>query len=341
MTIEHLPSLAVGPALGEAVADPPGFSWLELPLPPTRIAEEVLRGLARRPRELPFWLFYDETGCRLFEAICATPEYYLRRAEAAILAGQMADMAAVIGPVGAIIEPGAGDCSKIDPLIRTLRPAVYMPVDLAGATLRRSAMAVAGRHAGLRVQAVRADFVHQAAALPALAAVDGQCLVFYPGASIGNFDPPALVGVLQSFGQLAGSNGGLLVGVDARKAPARLHAAYNDAEGLTARFNRNLLMHINAMLDAGFDPHGFDHYAYYDPVAGRVEMHLVCRQTQRVRVAGQSVEIATGETVHTENAYKYRAEDFDALAAQAGWRFVAFWDDLAGDFWLRYYRRGA
>lgn len=315
------------------------FSWLELPVPIARTASEVLAGLRRRPRTLPFWLFYDETGCRLFEAICETPEYYLRRAEASILESQVGSVARAIGPVAAIIEPGAGDCVKIDRLLHALAPEAYFPLDLAGPTLYRSAEGVARRHPSIRVCAVRADFVRNVGDLSLPDVPQGRRLVFYPGSSIGNFEPPAVVTLLQGFAALAGEDGGLLVGVDARKAPRRLHAAYNDARGLTARFNLNLLSNLNRQLGAGFDVQAFDHYAFYDPVAGRVEMHLVCRRGHSVTVAGNELFIDSGETLHTENAYKYSDTAFDALAAQAGWRAEGAWQDERGDFWLRYYRR--
>lgn len=317
---------------------PPNCSLLALPAPVEDIAGEAAAGLAGNPRTLPCKLFYDAAGCQLFEAICDTPEYYLRRSEAAIFRQHASAIAAAIGPVASIIEPGAGGCEKVVTLLHNLQPAHYLPLDLAEASLAPSAAALARRFPGIAVQAVAMDFVRDLEQAAHWLPATGRRLVFYPGSSIGNFAPDEAVTLLRRFAAVAGHGGGLLIGFDAKKSAVRLHAAYNDAAGLTARFNLNLLERLNRDCDAGFDLAAFEHYAIYRPDLGRIEMHLLCHRSHRVRLAGQEFTIGAGETLHTENSYKYRAEEFDALAARAGWGIQEGWSDAASDFCLRYYR---
>lgn len=316
---------------------PANYAQVRLPLPDGQIAREAAAGLAAHPRSLPCKLFYDATGCTLFTAICETPEYYLRRSEATIFASRMQSIAERIGPVAAVIEPGAGNCDKAAVLLAALSARHFVPLDIAPDVLAPGAATIARQHPGLTVRAIVMDFVRDIEAAAPWLPEHGRRLVFYPGSSIGNFLPAESVALLARFARLAGREGGLLIGFDAKKEARRLHAAYNDAAGLTARFNRNLLARLNRECDAGFELEAFEHYAMYRPELGRIEMHLVCHRTQTVRLDGQEFEIRAGEALHTENAYKYQAEEFDALAHAAGWSTHDGWCDPAGDFWLRYY----
>jgi len=301
------------------------FTFKNLPADRDDLRVDVLTGLAASPKSIPPKYFYDEAGCRLFEAICAQPEYVLCRTEQALMNARMSEIAAAIGPVDCIVEPGAGDCVKVRLLLDTLHPAHLVAMDIAGAPLAAAAEPLARDYPELAVTALGMDFLHDLeAAAPHLPA--GQRLVYYPGSSIGNFPPEAATALLARFRRLAGADGQLLIGFDLKKDPQRLHAAYNDAAGVTAAFNLNLLVRLNRELDADFDPARFRHYAFYNPVAGRIEMHLVSLAEQDVSVAGERFHFALGETLHTEHSYKFRCDEFSAMARNAGWQWSAEWE---------------
>jgi len=304
---------------------------------PVDLAAEVLAGLRARPRRLPFKLFYDEAGVALFEAICATPEYDLRRNEIALLRGQAPSIATAVGPGACLIEPGAGGCEKIGLLLDALAPAAYAPLDIAAQPLQRAAQALAARHPSLRVAACVTDFIADLERVAPLLP-DGRRVFFYPGSSIGNFTPDEAIALLARFRRLAGAAGGLLIGFDCKKHPERITRAYNDAQGLTARFNLNLLAHANRLLDGDFDLEGFAHHAFYAPVEGRIEMHLVSLRPQTARIAGSEIRFARGEPLHTENSYKYLPGEFAVLAGKAGWSPAGEWlaDETA--FALQHFR---
>lgn len=302
-----------------------GFAYTNLSVDRDDLRDDVLTGLATSPRSIPPKYFYDDTGCRLFEAICRQPEYALCRTEQALMATRMPDIAAAIGPVDCIVEPGAGDCVKVRRLLDTLDPAHLVVMDIAGAPLAAAAEPLSRDYPNLAVTALGMDFIHDLeAAAPYLPA--GRRLVYYPGSSIGNFPPDAAAALLARFRQLAGAQGRLLIGFDLKKDPQLLHAAYNDAAGVTAAFNLNLLVRLNRELGADFDPSRFRHYAFYNPVAGRIEMHLVSLGEQDVNVAGQPFHFALGETLHTEHSYKFRHDEFSAIAKAAGWPLKAKWE---------------
>ncbi|HMA12217.1 MAG TPA: L-histidine N(alpha)-methyltransferase [Steroidobacteraceae bacterium] len=285
----------------------------------------MLAGLAACPKSVPPKYFYDEQGCRLFESICMQPEYALCRTERALMLDRIGDIAAAIGRVDCIVEPGAGDCAKVRRLLDALRPGHLVCLDIAGAPLAAAAEALSRDYPGLAVTALGMDFIHDLEAVaPHLPA--GRRLVYYPGSSIGNFPPDAATALLARFRHLAGAEGCLLIGFDLRKDPLLLHAAYNDAAGVTAAFNLNLLARLNRELDADFDAARFRHYAFYNPVAGRIEMHLVSLAEQNVSVAGQRFHFALGETLHTEHSYKFRCDEFSALAQTAGWQLADEWE---------------
>ena len=300
------------------------FTFQAFPAAQDDLRADVREGLAAEPKSIPPKYFYDEAGCRLFEAICAQPEYALCRTERGLMAARLPEIAAAVGEVDCIVEPGAGDCAKVRLLIDALRPTRLVVMDIAGAPLATAAHAVSQDNPELAVTALAMDFLRDLEAadgwLPA-----GPRLVYYPGSSIGNFPPAAARALLARFRRLAGPDGGLLIGFDLKKDPQRLHAAYNDAAGVTAAFNLNLLTRLNRELNADFDPDRFRHYAFYNPVEGRVEMHLVSLTEQDVSVAGERFHFALGETLHTEHSYKFRCDEFAGLARTAGWQLAGEW----------------
>ena len=311
------------------------FSFRNLGADRDELRVDVLTGLAASPKSIPPKYFYDEAGCRLFEAICAQPEYVLCRTEQALMRARMPDIAAAIGPVGCIVEPGAGDCVKVRRLLDALHPTHLVVIDIAGAPLAAAAEPLARDYPDLAITALGMDFIHDLeAATPYLP--EGRRLIYYPGSSIGNFPPDAATALLARFRRLAGTEGQLLIGFDLKKDPQRLHAAYNDAAGVTAAFNLNLLERLNRELGADFDPARFRHYAFYNPVAGRIEMHLVSLAEQDVTLAGQRIHFALGETLHTEHSYKFRSDEFGAMAKTGGWSLAGEW--LHDGFAVQLYR---
>ena len=301
------------------------FRFIDFPVAHDDLRADVLAGLSAQPKAIPPKYFYDTAGCRLFESICAQPEYVLCRTERALMAACLPEIAAAVGAVDCVIEPGAGDCVKIRAVLDALRPQHLLVIDIAGESLAVAAEALAGAYPGIAVTALGMDFIDKLeAAAPYLA--PGRRLVYYPGSSIGNFSPAEATALLARFHALAGAGGQLLIGFDLKKDPDALHRAYNDAAGVTAAFNLNLLARLNRELDADFDLTRFRHYAFYNPAAGRIEMHLVSLAEQRVSVSGQTFRFAPGETLHTENSYKYRPDEFETVAASAGWRLRNGWE---------------
>ena len=297
---------------------------------PADMRAEVLAGLGLAQKRLAPKFFYDAEGSRLFDAICELPEYYPTRTEIGILRRHGAEMAVRLGRDALLIELGSGSSLKIRTLLEALRPAVYMPVDISGEHLLRSAQDLADAFPELAIHAVCADY--STAFLLPVDAHEHPRAAFFPGSSIGNFEPPAAARFLHRVGQLLGPGGRLLIGVDLVKDTARLTAAYNDANGVTAAFNRNLLARINRELGADFDLGAFRHDAFYNAEQSRIEMHLVSTRPQRVHVAGEPFDFVEGETIHTECSYKYRIDGFQALAAEVGFSPEQVWTDPEGLF---------
>jgi dimethylhistidine N-methyltransferase len=297
---------------------------------PADLAAEVLAGLRRRPRYIPPKFFYDAEGSRLFDAITATPEYYPTRVELEILRAHAGEIAERVGTGSLLVEPGGGSCAKVRILLEGLRPCAYVPMDISRDHLWLAAERVAAEFPWLEVHAACTDFT-RIMEVPTSAPV-GPRVAFFPGSSIGNFDPPAAVDFLAAVAELVGPGGFLLIGVDLKKDRARLDAAYNDAAGVTAAFNLNLLTRINRELGADFDLGAWQHRAYYNEALGRIEMHLASTLAQTVRVAGESFAFAAGETIHTENSYKYGIGEFQGLATRAGFGPEAVWTDADGLF---------
>jgi dimethylhistidine N-methyltransferase len=295
---------------------------------------EVIAGFSHPPRSIPPKYFYDEEGSRLFEAICEQPEYYLTRTEVALLARHAGDIKALVGSGCYLVEPGSGSCEKVRPLLETLRPMVYVPMDISCKHLRTAAAGIATDFPWLDVHAVCTDITREVslAFIPEQAAP----VMFYPGSSIGNFDPADAVEFLTCLARIAGPGGGLLIGVDLKKDPVKLNDAYNDARGVTAAFNLNLLQRANRELDADFDIDAFAHHAGYNSAHGRIEMHLISTRKQTVNIDGYSFDFNAGDSIHTENSYKYTNDEFRSLAQRAGFVSCAVWTDSGRLFSLHF-----
>ena len=291
---------------------------------------EVLAGLKERPRRIPPKFFYDERGSKLFDAITETPEYYVTRAEIEILKSRADEIARLVGTGGLLLEPGGGSCAKVRMLLEGLEPRAYVPMDISRNHLRMAAEEVAADFPWLEVHAAHTDFTHRMEVPPS--APEGPRVAFFPGSSIGNFDPEHAVEFISAVAELVGPGGHFLIGVDLRKEKAVLDAAYNDAQGITAAFNLNLLERMNRELAADFNLSAWSHQAGYNEGEGRVEMHLVSLRKQRVRIADEVFDFEEGETIHTENSYKYGLDEFAGLARRAGMETVGVWTDQRGLF---------
>ena len=292
-----------------------------------RLSEDVLAGLALPQKSIPPKYFYDEQGCRLFEAICELPEYYLTRTEMAILHGNIAEIAQFIGPEAQLIEFGSGVQAKTRILIQALQTQLYVPIDIAIDTLRASSSELARRFPFLNIVGICADHTRPIA-LPEFVGVPiRRKTVFFPGSTIGNFTPAEALVFLRQARKMAGAGGVLLIGVDLKKDKATLDAAYADGRGVTEQFNLNLLHRINRELAADFQVKRFRHKAFYDPILGRVEMHLESQYSQFVHVAGRRFDFAPGETIHTEISCKYSIAEFQELGKRAGFTPEKVWTD--------------
>jgi dimethylhistidine N-methyltransferase len=293
----------------------------------SRFRDDVWAGLAQPQKTLPCKYFYDARGSALFEAICDLPEYYPTRTELSIMESHAGAMSERLGPQCLLVEYGSGSSRKTRLLLDRLRdPAGYVPIDISSAALADSTRALARSYPGLEVLPVCADYTAPFE-VPHPRAPVRRRGVYFPGSTIGNFTPPQAQRFLARMARVAGADGVLLVGVDLRKDRATLERAYDDAAGVTAEFNRNLLARINRELGGDFDLARFAHRARWDESAGRVEMHLVARVAQTVRVAGRPFAFTEGETIHTENSYKYDVAHFAALAAGVGLRVREVWMD--------------
>jgi L-histidine Nalpha-methyltransferase len=290
---------------------------------------EVLAGLGGRPKQLPCKYFYDAAGSALFEQITGLEVYYPTRTELAILADNAAEIAHEIGPRALVLEPGTGDGRKTRLLLGMLEaPALYVPVDIDAATLQRTGMALDADFPDLRVVPLAADYTLPLTLpeLPPGVRVD-RSLIFYPGSTVGNFEPDAAARFLTNLAQRLPEPVLLLIGVDLHKDPAILEAAYDDPGGITAAFNRNILHHLNRVLGSDFDADAFAHVAFYDPGRMRIEMHLESLREQTVHLDGRTIRFARGERIHTESSYKYTLTGFRALAARAGFAHRRTWTD--------------
>jgi dimethylhistidine N-methyltransferase len=299
--------------------------------PDSSFMRDVIAGLTARPKRLPPKYFYDATGARLFEEITALPEYYPTRCELEILREHAPDVARFFPAGSALVEFGSGSSKKVRILLAAAPTiAAYVPVDISSQMLVQEADDLRRDYPHLAVLPVEADFT-QPFALPA-AVADMPHTGFFPGSTIGNFEPHEACAFLRHAGRMLGQGASLIIGVDLVKDPNVLNAAYDDAAGVTAKFNINLLARINRELGGNFDLASFSHHAFYNSERHRIEMHLASNKRQRVRVAGRMVEFRAGETIHTENSYKYSLESFTALARGSGWTPVSVWTDAGANF---------
>jgi dimethylhistidine N-methyltransferase len=306
---------------------------------PPHPGEEILAGLRKKQKELPTRYLYDECGSDLFEQICELDEYYPTRTETAILTGYIDEIVGLIKPNPIIIELGSGSSTKTRILLDHLPDAsAYLPVDISPELLHQSAAALRREYPDLAVVPITADFT-KGIKLPRLARRRASKLAFFPGSTIGNFYPNDAISFIRKIGQTVGSGGGLLIGVDLVKDPQVLNEAYNDAKGVTAAFNLNMLRHINHAVGADFQLNHFRHHAFFNHEESRIEMHLVSTINQTVQMAGSQIAIAEGESILTEVSYKYTLEHFESLAEKAGFRIRETWLDPKKYFSVQYLER--
>ena len=301
----------------------------------------VCDGLRQRPKNIPPKFFYDARGSQLFDMICDTDEYYPTRTETGILKQFGAQMAELIGESCVLVELGSGSGTKTPLLLKHLSDdAVYVPIDICEPHLLDSTERLKAMFPTMQMEPLHGDYMHLSAT-----ALDkyehSRKVIFFPGSTIGNCTPQEATQLLQNASELVGDDGAMLIGVDSKKSPEVLNAAYNDARGHTAEFNLNLLTRLKRELGAQLEPDGFEHYAYYNASQSRVEMHLVSQRKQSILLDGERFNFEQGETIHTENSYKYTASEFQQLAGKAGWHPKMLWSDSNSLFNVHYLSRSA
>ncbi len=287
----------------------------------------LIDGLALAQKRLPSLYFYDEYGSQLFDDICELPEYYPTRTELAIMQENIADICVHVGAQASLIELGSGSSLKTRLLLEHLpRLAAYVPVDISKDHLLNAATDIAQDYPAIEVLPVCADFT-EPFALPSPAVMPRRNLLYFPGSTIGNFDPAGALSLLISMRKIAKPGGAALIGVDLRKDRATLEAAYNDAQGVTAAFNLNMLTRLNREMEANFDVDAFAHRAIWNDAQGRIEMHLVSQRQQSATVAGREFHFDRDEYILTEYSHKYTLEQFASLARDAGFQVDTVWTD--------------
>ena len=289
--------------------------------------KDVLAGLSKTPKQLPCKYFYDSRGSEIFDRICLLDEYYLTRTELAIMDVFATEMGAQIGPGAMLVEFGSGSGVKTRYLLDSLPdPAAYVGVDVSGRHLEQAARELARDYPRIEILSVCADFTRDFA-LPASKRSPSHTAVYFPGSTIGNFEPAQAADLLDRIARLCGQAGGLLIGIDLKKDIATIKAAYNDRLGVTAQFNLNLLHRINRELDADFDVDRFSHEARYNDEFGRIEMYLISRVAQTAIIGDEKIEFAAGEAICTEYSHKYTVDEFAAIAAASGLALHNEWTD--------------
>jgi len=295
--------------------------------PASELLEVARHGLALKPKRLPSWLFYDQRGSALFEQICEQPEYYLTRCEIALMSEHAADIADSLGSDVRVVEYGSGSGRKTRMLLRHLRePVSYVPVEISPEPLQHSVQRLAQEFPQLPLQPLCADF-SKPLRLPIPPRAPRRTVLYFPGSTIGNFEAHDAVALLRKMRGEMGDAGGLLVGVDLKKDPALIEAAYNDAAGVTAEFTLNMLLRLNREIGSDFDLAAFAHRARYNPMAGRIETQLVSRREQQVAIGRDKVRFGADEAIQVEYSCKYSLEDFAALADKAGLAVQRVWTD--------------
>ena len=318
---------------GDSLTAPQSVS----PLESSDFFADVIAGLSGSPRSIPCKYFYDERGAMLFQKICELPEYYITRTEIDILDRNRADIASRLGPNIELIGLGTGAGTKTRILIEALEsPAVYIPVDISERQLGASTALFRKIFPNVEVLPVCADYL-QPVVLPSPSRKPARNVVYFPGSTIGNFEPNETLEFLHRIANVSCRDGGLLIGVDLKKDQRVLEAAYNDSAGVTAQFNLNLLERVNRELAADFDLDQWRHRAIYNSNAGRIEMHLISEIDQFVRLDDQKFHFRRGEKIITEFSYKYAPEEFAELAGKAGFEFTQMWSDDARLFGVFYF----
>lgn len=313
---------------------------IDLEPKPGNILKEVLVGLSKKQKVIDPKFLYDKRGSELFERICELPEYYPTRAETAILNRSCEEMAKLIGPHALIIEPGSGSGQKVRHLLKHLEiPAGYVPIEISRDILLRMTGELHNEFPELQVVPICADFTQNLDFPLSIDSREGKKVVFFPGSTIGNFHPDEAVQFLKKFSRIAGTNGGVLIGVDLKKDPEKLRLAYDDPAGVTASFNLNLLIRLNKEVNASFDLNNFAHQAFYNEKCGRVEMHLKSTISQLVKVNETVFRFREGETIHTECSYKYSVEEFCELGAKARLKIKQIWMDPDKLFCVYYFEK--
>jgi len=309
--------------------------------PASELLEIVQRGLRAQPKRLPSWLFYDERGSELFEQICEQPEYYLTRAEIALLEAHAGDIAQTLGPDVRLVEYGSGNAVKTRQLLEHLAaPVCYVPVEIASEALAASVQRLAERFPSLPMQPLHADFTRPLR-LPIPPRAPRRTVIYFPGSTIGNFEQRDAIQLLRTMRDEMGEAGGVLIGVDLKKDAARIEAAYNDQAGVTAEFTLNMLARLNRELGSDFRLDAYRHRAHYNPLAGRIETHIISTREQKVRVGRMLASFAADEAMLVEYSCKYSPEDFAAMAHKAGLAVAKVWLDPEQLFSVQYLVRRA
>jgi dimethylhistidine N-methyltransferase len=299
------------------------------------------RGLSLKPKRLPSWLFYDKHGSALFEQICEQPEYYLTRCEIALMAEHAESIAAALGDQVRLVEYGSGSARKTGMLLRHLRdPVAYVPVEISPGPLMQSIERLAGDFPQLLLQPLCADF-SKPLRLPIAVRAPRRTVLYFPGSTIGNFENRDAIQLLRKMRNEMGDAGGILIGIDLKKDPAVIEAAYNDRAGVTERFTLNMLARLNREIGSNFELAAFSHRARYNPMAGRIETHLVSRRRQQVKLGRTNISFGEDEMIHVEYSCKYSQADFAALATKAGLAVVRVWTDARQMFSVQYLVRAS
>jgi len=297
---------------------------------------EIIRGLQKAQKELPSKYLYDEYGSYLYECICSLEEYYIPQTEAKIMASYIYEMVELLGPGVTLIEYGCGSCAKTRILLDNLYGlSTFVPIDISREQLFQVADELSLDYPSLEILPVCADFTRDLE-LPVTGRWNQRTVVYFPGSTIGNFDPIPARNFLERVADVCGPGGALLIGVDLRKDPDVLHKAYNDREGVTAAFNLNLLTRINRELEGDFNPDYFEHRAIYNREQGRIEMHLISLRSQVVHIGNINIPFVEGESIWTENSYKYSLVEFEKLANAAGFSVEKVWTDERQWFSVQY-----
>lgn len=313
---------------------------LELEIKQTSFLKEVLVGLSKSQKSIPPKFLYDKKGSEIFEEICKLPEYYPTRVEIEILKQNSQHIVNLIGHDALIIEPGSGSGEKIKIILNEMNsPSGYVPIEISREILLRMTENFSESFPKLKVFPICADFTQHLDLPVSVDFQSGKKIIFFPGSTIGNFSPPDALNIMKSFHRMMGPNGGLIIGVDLKKDKTSLEMAYDDAQGVTAAFNLNLLERLNREVNGSFNLDNFEHHAFYNDELGRVEMHLKSSLSQLVKVNQTVFRFREGETIHTESSYKYTNEEFCELVAKAHLKIVNHWKDENNMFCVFYFER--